>query len=365
MAPRLFPQFRKLPPELRVRIWRSLMLPRIIRGKWQSRRFCKMNVSIYILYAGPVPVTLCVDSESRFESQKHYSLIRCLLPLRPLPSEERDGEKLAPAPRQEYLFEVASIWVNCNIDTCFFHNFPSNFEFLSWFRRLSKPSVGGLAVANPLRHIALTGVVCEYLRATGRTDVLYSLCMEHPQLETITVVLDNSKFVEDRDPQAYKFRETPSLAREDRRGGGPWGGWLLRSHVKLMFDKFWEGNPKVKGCEKWVAWREMNPQWKEPAVKMVSISKAQRETLKSRMEKEAALAKILGAEEDADVTSDGKAVHSRKAAASRKAVARRKISGTSKVPTTKKAATSRKVVARKNRAAPVKVATRKVKDPAR
>ncbi|PBP25109.1 hypothetical protein BUE80_DR004000 [Diplocarpon rosae] len=266
MAPRLFPQFRKLPPELRVRIWRSLMLPRIIRGKWQSRRFCNMNVSIYILYAGPVPVTLCVDSESRSESQKHYSLVRCLLPLRPLPSEERDGEKLGPAPRQKYLFEVASIWVNCNIDT---------------------------------------------------------------------------------------------------RGGGPWGGWLLRSHVKMMFDKFWEGKPKVKGCEKWVAWREMNPQWKEPEVKMVSISKAQRETLKSKMEKEAALAKTLGAEKDEEVTPIRKAVNSRKATAPRKAVTRRKCSGISNVPITKKVATSGKAVARKNRATPVKVAARKMVEPAR
>ncbi|KAK6585863.1 hypothetical protein PZA11_000920 [Diplocarpon coronariae] len=363
MAPRLFPQFPKLPPELRVRIWRALMLPRIIRGKWQSRRFRNINVSIYVLYAGAVPVTLSVDSESRFESQKHYSLVRCLLPLRPLPSEERDGEKLAPAPRQKYLFEVASIWINCNIDTCFFHNLPSNFEFLSWLRRLSKPQVGGLSVANPLRHIALTGAVCEYLRATGRTGVLYSLCMDHPVLETITVVLDNSKFVEDHDPQAYKFRETTSLAREDRRGGGQWGGWQLRSHVKQMFDKFWEGNPKVKGYKKWVAWRGINPHWKEPEVRMVSISKAQRETLKSKMEKEAALAKTLGATDDEEVALHGKVITPRKTAAPRKAVTQRKSAATRKV-SPKEVATSRKAVARKNRAGLVKVAARRVVDPA-
>ncbi|KAI9046594.1 hypothetical protein LZ554_009338 [Drepanopeziza brunnea f. sp. 'monogermtubi'] len=297
MAPRRFPQFARLPPELRVRIWRLLMLPQIIRAQWETVAFNETHISIYWLFVGVMPITLRVCEESRQEAKKHYSLIRSRVPLRSEPTEERDGERKPPASsvaqktskkNEKDKSHMQKLWVNFNTDSCYFVNMPPGYEFNTWYNRVHKPRISGLAVDNPIRHIAIEGEAAQRLRNSGRTDIFYLMCMRHPQLESITIMLDNSQFSYDKKPADYAFRDLKETDENDRRTGGKYANAEVREQIAKIFAGFWEGKPNIKNCDKWKDWRLKNPSWKEPEVTMKGISKTPRETKKQIREKEEA-----------------------------------------------------------------------------
>ncbi|KAK0107798.1 hypothetical protein ONS96_003590 [Cadophora gregata f. sp. sojae] len=273
-----FHQFQKFPPEIRLKIWRCTMRTRVIRAEYQNIEselvHADMRLSRYALDAGVVPVGLRVCSESRQETKKHYTLIKSMLPVKPL---EKDGERLPPGcdPPKLPKWLEAQIWVNVNMDVFYFVNFPSTNEFLSYFRRISKPSIGGLPLTAPIKHIALVGIDTQRFRTSGRTDLFYLLCMEHTRLETINIVMDNSKYRVDPKPESYSLWKLTPLG-DDARGGGQHGSREVREHVIDIFRGFWEGKKTVKEYQKWMAWKELNRDWKPPKVFLKSIAKLQR-----------------------------------------------------------------------------------------
>lgn len=278
MAPRRFPQFRKLPPELRLRIWALMMQPRIIHAKWATVLVKKAKgeegekwLPLYFLTAGPVPQLLRINQETRHEAKKHYSLIRSRLPYKP---QDKPGGKLPPGKTVRVpKWTQDKIWVNSTIDTLYAVNFPSTSEFTDWFRSLSSPKIGGLALARPIKNIALIVTVAQRLRNSGRTNVFYHLCMEHPELESITIVFDNSNFESDGRPHTYSFRPLAPKEQGDNRQGGTNGNNVVRKEIENIFERFWLGKPNIKDCDKWMTWRERHPNWREPEVHMVKISK--------------------------------------------------------------------------------------------
>lgn len=274
-----FHQFKKIPSEIRLIIWRYSMRPRLIRAEYQNITSELVHPDVrlarYVLEAGPVPIALHVNPESRHEALKFHTLIKAKLPIKPL---EKDGERLPPGaePPKMPAWLDAEIWVNPKADIFFFVNFPSTPEFLSYFRRISKPSVGGLPLDNPIKHIALVGKDTQRFRTAGRTDLFYHLCMEHAQVETINIVLDNSKFREDDKPETYSLWKVDPLPKDSQRGGGHHGGKDVRDHCIDIFRGFWEGKKTVKEFQKWMAWRKMNPEWIPPRVMLKSIAKSHR-----------------------------------------------------------------------------------------
>ncbi|KAH9220005.1 hypothetical protein DL95DRAFT_404391 [Leptodontidium sp. 2 PMI_412] len=274
-----FYQFKKIPPEIRLKIWRYAMRPRIIRAEYQnidSELVHKdVRLSRYVLDAGPVPAVLRINSESRHEALKFYSLIKAKMPVKAL---ERDGERLPPGaqPPKMPAWLDATIYVSPNVDIFFFVNFPSTAEFLTYFRRISKPSIGGIPLNNPIKHIALVGEDTQRFRTSGRTDLFYLLCMEHSQIQTINIVLDNSNFREDLKPETYSLWNVDPLPEDSMRGGGQHGGREVREHCIDIFRNFWQGKKTVKEFKRWMAWREMNKDWKPPKVMLKRIAKVRR-----------------------------------------------------------------------------------------
>ncbi|KAL2069814.1 hypothetical protein VTL71DRAFT_14493 [Oculimacula yallundae] len=271
-----FHQFRKIPPEIRLKIWRYTMRPRVIRAEYQnvitSPLHSDVRISRMSLDAGPVPAVLGINVESRMEALRFYSLLKAKLPVHSL---ERAGERLPPGakPRAMPKWLDMAIWVNPDIDTVFFVNFPSTHEFLSYFRRLSRPSVGGLPLERPIKHLALMGTDTQRFRTSGRTDLFYSICMEHKSIRTLNIVLDNSNFREALKPEGYSLWKVDPLPTHSGRGGGLHGGRELRDHCVDIFRGFWEGKKTVKDWEKWVEWKKNNKEWSPPKVMFKRIAK--------------------------------------------------------------------------------------------
>ncbi|KAG4417528.1 hypothetical protein IFR04_009340 [Cadophora malorum] len=296
-----FHQFSKFPPEIRLKIWRCMMRTRAIRAEYQNIEselvHPDMRLSRYVLDAGAVPAALHVCSESRQETKKNYTLIKSRLPVKPL---EKDGERLPPGaePRKMPKWLEAQIWVNVDIDIFFFVNFPSTNEFLTYFRRISKPSIGGLPLDTPIKHIALVGVDTQRFRTSGRTDLFYSLCMEHTRLETINIVMDNSKYRVDPKPESYSLWPLAPLGTHSR-GGGTHGSREVREHVIDIFRGFWDGKKTVKEYQRWMAWRAVNKDWKPPKVFLKSIAKLQRSKT-PRVIKKTVIEEVETEDEDED-----------------------------------------------------------------
>ncbi|CZT04250.1 hypothetical protein WAI453_009678 [Rhynchosporium graminicola] len=271
-----FNQFSKIPPEIRLKIWRYAIRPRVIRAEYQN--VCTelvhndIRLARYVLDAGPVPPIMRVNSESRSEALRFYSLIKAQLPVHFM---ARDGERSPPGsePRKMPTWLDIKIWINPSFDVFFFVNFPSTNEFLSYFRRISRPSIGGLPLDRPIKHIALVGKDVQRFRTSGRTDLFYSLCMEHKQVSTINIVLDNSNFRDDAKPETYSLWKVNSLPAHSYRGGGLHGGRELRENCVDIFQGFWEGKATVKECQRWKAWREKNRDWTPPKVMFKRIAK--------------------------------------------------------------------------------------------
>ena len=105
--------------------------------------------------------------------------------------------------------------------------------------------------------------------------MFYTLCREHPKLQTVTVVLDNSNFSTDKDPQVYTLT-VPKPLVAGSRGGGQFGKKEVRDAVEGAFlDFFGELKGPVNDKGKWRKWREgpKGRNWKEVKFVMKSIAK--------------------------------------------------------------------------------------------
>jgi hypothetical protein len=257
MAPRTFHPFPKLPIELRLRIWNLTMEPRVIRAKWDNDFDDKDCKQIYVLAAGPVPRALLASKESRDEAKRRYCLVKSRLPF-----------------HSRYSCEENSIWINLDIDTIYFVNFPATKSFLSWMRRVSNKRTGG--AHKSIKHIAIHAGVLDRLKRLpnlpDKTGFIYQLVAEHPSLTDIAIMLDNSKFEDDPHPHFYTITEAKQLGSS--KGGGRWGNRRVRSKMDELFGAFFT-QPKATGkeFEMLKEFRENNPEWTEPTFPMMSISK--------------------------------------------------------------------------------------------
>jgi hypothetical protein len=264
MAPKNFVNyFNRLPIELRLRIWNLTMEPRLICAKWENHIYHDDIVHDYALTAGPVPSALHVCKESRQEAKRKYCLVKSHLPL-------TEGMK-ARLP-----FSARSIWINFAIDTLYFVNLCAMPNFISYLRRLSKKRVGG---ANKnIKYIGIPACVLDRIvvpRAGQPNRLLhfYRLVVEVPSVEKIIIMLDNSRFEDDKNPDHYSLSRPYALS-QNGRGGGKWGNSKVRGKMSAMFDDFFT-NLKEDGMEieLFKKYTKDNPEWPLPSFTMLSVRK--------------------------------------------------------------------------------------------
>ncbi|KAE9365987.1 hypothetical protein N431DRAFT_430167 [Stipitochalara longipes BDJ] len=263
MAPKAFHRFPKLPIELRLRIWNLTMEPRVIKAKWDNEFTARSVCQFYFLTAGPSPKALHACKESREEAKRKYCFVKSHLPFR-----DRVIHHHRP-------WEQKAIWINFDIDTLYFVNFPTTEDFLSYMRRLSKEKIGG---ANQnIKYIAIPASVLDRLKAPrpglpNRLLFFYRLVLDQPSLEKIIIMLDNSKFEDEKRPENYSLSRPSFL--ENGRGGGRWGSKQVRRQMNLLFDEFFI-NPKVEGqvVESFRKFKDNNPDWALPNFIQLSITK--------------------------------------------------------------------------------------------
>lgn len=234
------------------------MEPRVIRAKWENNFDDKDFKQMYVLAAGPVPRALLANKESRDEAKRRCCLVKSRLPF-----------------SSRYSCEQNSIWINLDIDTIYFVNCPATNSFLSWMRRVSNKRTGG--AHKNIKHIAIHACVLDRLKRPpnlpDKTDFFYQLVAEHPSLTDIAIMLDNSKFEDDRRPHFYAITEAKPLG-SGKKGGGRWGNHRVRSKMDDLFGAFFT-QPKATGkeFEMLKKFRENNPEWTAPTFPMMSISK--------------------------------------------------------------------------------------------
>ena len=264
MAPKKFVNyFRRLPMELRLRIWNLTMEPRLIRAKWENHIYNDDIVHDYALTAGPVPSALHVCKESRQEAERKYCLVKSHLPL-------TEGMK-ARLPHS-----ARSIWINFAIDTLYFVNLCAFPNFISYLRRLSKKRTGG---ANKnIKYIGIPACILDRIlfpRAGQPSKLLhfYRLVVEVPSIEKIIIMLDNSRFEYDKDPEHYSLSRPYALS-ENGRGGGKWGNSKVRGKMSARFDNFFTNSKgdsmEVETFKKYI---KENPEWPLPNFTMLSVRK--------------------------------------------------------------------------------------------
>jgi len=258
MAPRSFRKFSKLPIEIRLRIFNLATEPRIVRAKWETITYDKEYRTVYRLSAGPVPKVLQINRESREEAKRRYIKVYAQLAL-------VGGRKCG----------AEQIWVNFDMDTLYFVNYPASYGFLTWFRRISKKAQReNTKASKTIKYIAFSAHVLRRLgSADNKLDMFYTLAVEHPELKDISIVLDNGQFYEDKKPSTYKF--TPPIPLKAwKTSGGRWGNLEMRSKLLELFGTFWTGenvNPKV--LAEFKKFRANHPEWVEPDFPSVSIRK--------------------------------------------------------------------------------------------
>jgi hypothetical protein len=259
MAPKTFYRFRKLPIELRLRIWNLMMEPRVIRAKWENEFNEQEAKQVFVLAAGPAPKVLHVCKESRKEIKRKYCLVKSHLPF---------IVNMSCSPN--------AVWVNFDIDTLYFVNIPAMPSFLSYMRRLSKKRIGG---ANKnIKRIAIHANVLDRITnpqstAPSKLPYLYELAIQQPSIEKIIIMLDNSKFEDDRNPDTFSLA-TPKPLRKGKIGGGRWGSVRIRSKMDRVFGEFFtkpEGTGKE--IEKFKKFKEDHSEWVAPTFMMLSITK--------------------------------------------------------------------------------------------
>ncbi|KAH6672953.1 hypothetical protein B0J14DRAFT_667686 [Halenospora varia] len=198
MVPKSFRRFDELPPELRIMIWKlAAEEPRLIRAtqSLRSRLYLPHPQSLYHLQTTtPTPAILYASSESRHEALKHYTLVNTNLRCRPYFAVPFFGK----------------VYVNFNIDTVYFTNFPSPNEFLFALTELSSFARGGPSQGLP--NLAIRSVLMPQMimhspgqqiiqspNAPPRQQRLPSplslAVMAHPSITEIKVMLDQTSFV--------------------------------------------------------------------------------------------------------------------------------------------------------------------------
>jgi hypothetical protein len=261
MAPKAFHRFRKLPIELRLRIWNLMIEPRVIRAKWDNDVTERDIVQVYILAAGAVPKVLHICKESREEAKRKYCFIKSHLQI-------LDRKTSIPS-------SPKSIWANFDIDTLYFVNIPAVVNFLSYMRRLSKKKIGG--ADKNIKYIAFPACVLDRLRPfpgmPSNFTNFYRLVVDLPSIKKIIIMLDNSKFEDEKYPEHYSLSR-PQPIGKNGKGGGRWGSKEIRDKLSLMFDDFFT-NPKGEGndIEAFKKYKDKHPDWVLPSFTILSITK--------------------------------------------------------------------------------------------
>lgn len=129
MAPKKFDKYwDKLPKEIQLRVFvLACMEPRIIRAKWMSVFSEKydQHKNIYRLSCGPVPKILHICHQSRVEGLKHYTLIKAR------------GALTAEQEKRLTKDNEYRIYVNFDMDTVYFVDFPDAWGLAAWIDRKS------------------------------------------------------------------------------------------------------------------------------------------------------------------------------------------------------------------------------------
>ncbi|KUJ15505.1 uncharacterized protein LY89DRAFT_114820 [Mollisia scopiformis] len=234
MAPKKFNRhFEKLPKELQLRIWVLSMEPRIIRAKWETVIIDDNYKAIYRLSCGPVPKILHICRESRAEALKHYTPIKSR------------GAHLEQAEKRCIKDNENSIYMNFDIDTLYFVDFPDTNSFLSWIRRVPrepKPKNNAKLLAEGdengkvqkpqkvVKHIAFhRHLPMRWSTLQSKVDVWYGMAIKNPGLETIKIVMDGSSFEKTEKPHTFSFKKAPTMVwrKQTRKplsvGGQPAG----------------------------------------------------------------------------------------------------------------------------------------------
>ena len=240
------------------------MEPRVIKAKWDNYCSENDNCQVYVLTAGPAPRALHACKESREEAKRKYCFVKSHLPF-------TDRIKYEHKP-----WAKNSIWINFDIDTLYFVNFPPTIDFLSYMRRLSKKRIGG--ADNNIKYIAFQASLLHRLGyprpgLPNRLPFFYRLVSDHLSIEKIIIMLDNSKFEDEKHPQNYSLSR-PSIIGKNSKGGGRWGSKEVRQEMRLLFAKFFT-EPKGEGLEidSFKKFKDKNPDWVLPTFTMLSITK--------------------------------------------------------------------------------------------
>lgn len=105
-------------------------------------------------------------------------------------------------------------------------------------------------------------------------ETIYELCMQHPSLESITIMLDNSKFEKEKRPDVYNMKEVVKYT-EGMKGGGRWGKASVRGKIQRAVEGLFVdgGDEGVKDVGKWRAWRSERENWQAPEIRYMGLSK--------------------------------------------------------------------------------------------
>jgi hypothetical protein len=239
------------------------MEPRVIRAKWETDFRHEVIIQAFALAAGPAPRALHACKESREEAKRKYCLVRSHLPF-----TDQIKARLSDSAK--------SIWLNFDIDTLYFVNIPAMPSFLSYLRRLSKKRIGG--ADRNIKYIAIHACVLDRLLVPrpgipSKLLYFYRLVVDVPSIQQIIIMLDNSKFEDDKRPENYSLSRPYSLPKNSQ-GGGRWGSKKVRDRMSLMFDNFFT-KPQGEGMdiEGFEKYRRDNLEWILPSFAMLSITK--------------------------------------------------------------------------------------------
>lgn len=262
---RKFRNFRKLPIELRLKIWGMVVdVPRVIRAEWELAGYGK---SCYHLFGGPVPGVLGANHESRNEALRKYTLVKNRLQsTKPL-----KGEKA----------KAGAVYVNFDVDTLYITKLPELFGFLNWLRRLQDKRSRGGETTSKVTHLAMDeGLFGGLFDRAKLQHLVYTICMDC-ELQSITILQDGSKFSETKQPHLYSILP---LKEVDPRI--PSNDFWIRHRQRLqriageLFPdsqentlQFIETAASREAKDKFKKFREEHPDWKAPSMPVMTILK--------------------------------------------------------------------------------------------
>lgn len=255
----IFKQFSRFPAEIRLRIWRYMIVPRTVRAVWDHESSESDGKCMFRLRGGRVPSVLHINSESRHEAKKHYCLVRSDMP--------KDGAYWG-------IRKERQIFIDYTIDTIYFvGKFPSGPEFLEWIRNLNKGY--GLNQKQVLRQIALPFYSIQKLASFSRMDFIYNLVAQHPHLQEILIVFEHSSFGFDRRPDKYRFVFPSHLSSKfPKTKRAELQSQRFKLETKKILAGYWI-KPKgtTENLKAFKKFKERYPEWQPPVFKMVALKK--------------------------------------------------------------------------------------------